>query len=783
MTLADDGAVGAAVAADAELARGTTIDRYVILDRLGAGGMGVVYAAYDHALDRKVAIKLVAPGARADAHDRVLAEAKAMARLADPRVVAVHDVGEYRGQIYIAMEHVEGRTLRAHLAAEPLTPRARLELLREGGAGHAAAHRGGVIHRAFQPDNVLIARDGRPKGADFGRAHTATHDTGDDHRSGTPGYMSPEQAAGEPTDPRTDQFAFCVTAIEALTGARDPQVSVATLARVVPRRVARALVRGVAAAPAARWPTMDALLAAIAPRARRWWTLAVAGVLTAVAVVALVVTRRAPRAGLRCDQAGAPFAALWSPARTVALGPRLARLGLAIDGAAVAAEISRRTAGWRDAAQTSCVATRDGRQAPAIHDLRARCLELALARTRGQLADLDADDPERVRFAVRALTALDRNDCSRDDELLGWEPTLPPASQSDELLAIQAASARADALAEDGRYDEARAGFAAARVRAAALGFAPLLAEIDLLRGIAENFAGRGDEAATALFAAIANGEAAGAGRIVTTAWIQLVYVQGYLRHRPGDALRFADIARARVRRDPSERADAEVVLDGAVGSLLADHGDPRAALPYLERQLAFFDDGHDPSNLVAALQALADARASLGDHDEAHRLAARAVAASIQTLGADHPSTLVSITVQTEVLVRAGRGDRAAEAEAVATAALARPPDVLDESTRAVLLRNRGWARFLLGRLDPARADLEQALAIFTAVSAPDASELQRTRYYLARVERAAGHQPRARALLDRALADTAAVPAELAAYIEYVPRAELEAARGARP
>ena len=170
-----------------------------------------------------------------------------------------------------------------------------------------------------------------------------------------------------------------------------------------------------------------------------------------------------------------------------------------------------------------------------------------------------------------------------------------------------------------------------------------------------------------------------------------------------------ADIARALVRRDPSERADAEIVLDGAVGSLLADHGDPRAALPYLERQLAFFDDGHDPSNLVAALQALADARASLGDHDEASRLAARAVATSSQTLGDDHPSTLVSITVQTEVLVRAGRGDRAAEAEAIATAALARPPDVVDESTRAVF---RGEASSIDFSHPSLRDQIEQKVA-----------------------------------------------------------------------
>ena len=157
------------------LPRGATIGRHVILGRLGAGGMGVVHAAYDPELDRKVAIKLLrAPDSPAVAHSdgrtRLLREAQALARLNHPNVVAVHDVGAIDDQVWLAMEYVDGHTLGAWLA---LTPRRWPEILRVGidvARGLVAAHAADLIHRDLKPDNIMIGRDGRVRVMDFGLA-------------------------------------------------------------------------------------------------------------------------------------------------------------------------------------------------------------------------------------------------------------------------------------------------------------------------------------------------------------------------------------------------------------------------------------------------------------------------------------------------------------------------------------------------------------------------------------------------------------------------------------
>jgi serine/threonine protein kinase/tetratricopeptide (TPR) repeat protein len=152
---------------------GTTIGRYIVIRELGAGGMGVVYSAFDPQLDRKVAIKVLRTRSDGDGQSeiavRLLREAQAMARLAHPNVVSVHDVGTIDGSVFLAMEHVDGCTLR-EWSKEKRTWRERLELLKAAGRGLAAAHAAGLVHRDFKPDNVLVGIDGRARVTDFGIA-------------------------------------------------------------------------------------------------------------------------------------------------------------------------------------------------------------------------------------------------------------------------------------------------------------------------------------------------------------------------------------------------------------------------------------------------------------------------------------------------------------------------------------------------------------------------------------------------------------------------------------
>jgi eukaryotic-like serine/threonine-protein kinase len=260
-----------------ELARGTCVGRYVVIDRIGKGGMGVVYRAYDPELDRPLALKLVAADGDDASHakrDRLLREAQALARLQHPNVIAVHDVGTFRGSVFIAMDFVEGPTLRAWLRDKPRRRRDILDAFLAAGEGLAAAHRAGLVHRDFKPDNVIVGNDGRVRVLDFGLARDtqlrdpshvsaprplvdsseldvtvddrpsakaettlprkdlpplatpapaptnllATPLTRSDAVIGTPRYMAPEQGLGHAADARADQFSFCVALYHALYG-------------------------------------------------------------------------------------------------------------------------------------------------------------------------------------------------------------------------------------------------------------------------------------------------------------------------------------------------------------------------------------------------------------------------------------------------------------------------------------------------------------------------------------------------------------------------------------
>ena len=199
------------------LPNGARLGRYIVRGAIGSGGMGVVLEAHDPKLDRRVALKIVrrlrddASWERAKA--RVLAEAQAMARLAHPNVVAIHDLVEIGDEQLIAMEHVDGPDLEAWLAtAPPFNERVRVIL--DAARGLAAAHDAGVIHRDVKPSNIMIGADGRARVSDFGLAAL-----GGDESSGavgTPGFLAPEVARGGAMDVRADQYAFAVTAWHSL---------------------------------------------------------------------------------------------------------------------------------------------------------------------------------------------------------------------------------------------------------------------------------------------------------------------------------------------------------------------------------------------------------------------------------------------------------------------------------------------------------------------------------------------------------------------------------------
>jgi hypothetical protein len=324
------------------------IGRYSVLGTLGRGGMGEVYAAFDEHLRRRVAIKRINRRSEDEhARRRSLREAQALARLAHPNIVTVYEAIEVDAQLCIVMELVVGQTLREWLAAKPRSRGEILEVFVQAGRGLAAAHAAGLVHRDLKPDNLMIGDDRRVRVMDFGLArgveggeeapeceatwpHPADPLFGSITRNGafigTPGYMAPEQHLGLTTDERTDVFGFCVVAFEALHGRRpfqgrdDAAVREATLAgRIVtppggklPAWLDAVIRRGLDVEPAARWPTMEALLDALArdPLARRRWRwrsfalVVLAGVL-ATAVAAAVAALREASERARSETAAA----------------------------------------------------------------------------------------------------------------------------------------------------------------------------------------------------------------------------------------------------------------------------------------------------------------------------------------------------------------------------------------------------------------------------------------------------------------------------------------------
>jgi hypothetical protein len=286
---------------------GRTLDRYTLTDRLGAGSMGVVYRADDVGLGRQVALKLLhrPDGALTD---RLVREARSMAQVNHPNVVAVYDVGVADDTTYIAMELVSGTSLRlwqqqSHTVAQIV------EAYIAAGRGLAAAHAAGIVHRDFKPDNCLVGADGRIRVTDFGLAAARSSEsprpvdidlTASGSVLGTPAYMAPEQFVGGNVDARTDQFNFCVALHEALYGSRpfdgktfDELGRNVREGKVRPQRAGsrvsgalRAIVlRGLRVRPGDRFPTMDHLLAELGrDRARPWRRAAIATAAVAAAL-------------------------------------------------------------------------------------------------------------------------------------------------------------------------------------------------------------------------------------------------------------------------------------------------------------------------------------------------------------------------------------------------------------------------------------------------------------------------------------------------------------------
>ena len=547
---------------DEPLEAGAQIGRYVVVGTLGAGGMGIVHAAYDPQLDRKVAIKLL----RTRAFDatalqalriRLLREAQAMARFSHPNVVPVHDIGEHEGHLFVAMELVAGTSLRAWARGKPWQKV--LAAYRAAGEGLSAAHAAGLVHRDFKPDNVLVGGDGRPRVSDFGLARLVTEAepspsigsgveralvspvTAAGTLLGTPAYMAPEQMRGE-AGPAADQFSFCVALYEGLFGElpfdgrtvgelrssigqgaiREPRKS------AVPRRIRRAIARGLSCDPAKRFASMRELVSALDLPARRLWAPVAAGV-CAAAVGAAVAMQIWP-SGLACRGATEQLSGIWDAARR-------AQIQSAFDGvkkpyaadafATVSAAFDRYAHAWSEMRTEACRATHVRREQSAeLLDLRMACLDQRREELRALTGLFAGADDEMVQRAPGAASRLSPLSGCADPVALLSRRRLPKGSGTVEQLAgLDTRSARAKALNLTGRFDEAVATAESALGEAHRLGSAVHEMQLSIVLGVLYANRGKAQESERTLQDALtlalrAGDEESTAASLTVLSWV-----------------------------------------------------------------------------------------------------------------------------------------------------------------------------------------------------------------------------------------------------------------------
>ncbi len=601
--------------------RGQSVGRYLVLHPVGQGGMGTVYAAYDPELGRQVALKLLDTQDEA-AQATLLAEAQALARLAHPHVVSVHDVGREGRRVFLAMEYVSGATLAQWLA----TPRPLEELLpvfEQAGLGLMAAHAAGVVHRDFKPDNVMVGDDGRVRVTDFGLARTQGHGAAAGELAGTPRYMSPEQRARQSATEASDQYSFCVALEEALP-------------RPIPPHLAQVIARGLAEAPEDRYPTMGALLAELRPpRARRgpWRALAVAaGLCAALGLGGRALWQRAHV----CDN-GEELASVWSEATRAELGKRFSALGAAGAMAAwerTAASLDAYARRWLAVEKESCEATQVRQVQPrAVMEAKRTCLELRREELR-QLVDVlravDRSSALRAPTAAAGLVSLSR--CERATSAMGQGAAVDPAQRA-LLQGLYGQLGRARALRYAGRLAEATEAVEKVALEARRAQHDPLLAEVLPMLGRLRFTRGDRAQGLESAFEGVLAAERAGdplarAGALGVLAFLQVQ--QG--EKAQGSSNAQVLLALAQQLGDPATLGRAELVQ----GLVLADEQKPEQALAAYARSSAAWSRSSEDRLLEAThpLMNSALVLAGLGRYEEAAARTLEGIALAEKTFG-----------------------------------------------------------------------------------------------------------------------------------------------------
>jgi eukaryotic-like serine/threonine-protein kinase len=736
------------------------IGRYRLDREIGRGGMGVVWQAWDPALERGLAIKVLRPELT-DGHgrQRLVREARALAKLQHPNVVAVHDVGELADELFIATELVDGESMdrwqRAHSPAEILAAYG------QAARGLAAAHELGLVHRDVKPSNILVGRDGRVRVGDFGlatrelasaptlpeRAPAVIRDalTLEGDVVGTPLYMAPEQRDGAAASARADQFSFCLALAEGLLGslpdAGTPAAELAASGIAAPWDV---IARGLAVRPADRHPSMAPLITALAgeaapaatARARRPAWIAGGAAAVAAATIGGIVLLRSPDRDPAATCAGrAPLAGVWDAAARQSILDRFAATKLAYAGDAARAVVAAGDAfaaahGAED--QRACVDAAARREPAEVSARRAACLGHARDELAAVLAELAGElTPAMIQRAPISARALPSPSTCGTPAGLAAHTIAADAATAARVATLDAQIGHATALRHLGKPKDARAVVESVLAEAKATGFLPLVASAQqelgtILHALDDPGA---EQALVDGLAAAAEAHADFRNAAIAALLVEVVGDKGDV----AAAERQAALARTAIIRGGNERR-LEAVVERGLGRANQVAQEYATALAHYQRAEAIHAELGRTDDVDFDRRAQVLALGNLDRIDEATALNQRLLASDRANLGPKHPRTISDLSSGGVILFRSGRYAEAAEAFATASELDAETSG--KDSAHYAGLRARLAAVYMtMGRLADAEPVFRDAVRVLALQTPVDTTELRGQRMNLAAV------------------------------------------------
>lgn len=768
--------------------RGDTVDRYVIVAALGSGGMGRVYSAYDPELDRKVAIKTLHRRDLEpfDTEAVLLHEAKALARLSHPNIVNVYDAGTQDDRLFIAMEFIEGETLRDWSAAKKRSWREVLDVFLAAGRGLAAAHAEGIIHRDFKPPNVMIGPADRVRVVDFGLARPVEAHQKFDHTTellklpadstassgktplpipdsiddpddsdgkivfGTPAFMAPEQLEGLPVDERCDQFSFCVALYAALYGLRPfagksmQEIHASIKAGDIreprkiqgPHRLRRHLLKGLALYPGDRYASMAELLSVLEadrrlPRRRAMALVGASGALAFGALGylgALGTTSPSP-----CTDAERHLDGVWDSSTRDELEAAFSatnRPYAADTWRSVSKMLDEYGERWVEMHREACEATRvQGEQSEELLDLRMNCLERRRSALDALVRLFSEADETVVLEAVRAVTSLpELAPCSNRGMLTS--SVAPPRDEqtAERVEALRGQLDEVETLYQAARYDEARKTLVTVMSEALSLGYDPLIAEARLLQGMLRAKTGDAERARGALMEAVWASTAAADERTEARAWTSLVNVSGQLARydEAREQARHAEAVLARLGDEPDIQQD----LASHVATVHAARGDYGRALASYEKALSIAEEafGSEDPRVGAVVNNLGTVHGTMGNHERALDYFERSHQLALELFGEHHPTTATALN---NIAISHEHLGRYEVARGYYERALAVRVDALGEHHPDVgsSHHNLGSVLSQEGRREEALEQYQKSLAIHIATLGPEHPNVGLTR------------------------------------------------------